>query len=119
MAYLTESASSGTTVHFQSGSFGIGSGRSSRFKTLFGGALCALGLLVGRAVVLEPTWRMTIGRVSMCPVNNAALGVPFILASEGHHVAFAKSHDPWCDVYVVRDKKRLTRLKRHDKALVS
>lgn len=75
-------------------------------------------LLVCRALVLQPPRWVTVGRILMCPVNYAPLGIPFILAAEGHRVALAKVHDPRRYIDVVRDQKRLARLERQDKALV-
>ena len=75
-------------------------------------------LLVNFAIVFEPAHRVTIAWVAVCPVDHAALGVPFILAAERHHVAFAKADNSRRQIDVVRDEQRLTRGERHDEALM-
>ena len=66
----------------------------------------------------NPTVRVTVALVTVCPVNHAAFGVPFVFAAEGHQIAFAKSDDSRRQIDVVRDQQRLSRRKRHNKALM-
>ncbi len=55
----------------------------------------------------------------MRPVDDTALGVPFIFAEEFDAIADLQLSDPRRDVDVVGDEQRLTRIQPQDKPLMS
>jgi hypothetical protein len=66
----------------------------------------------------DPAMEMTAGRVTMGPVDHSAFGVPFILPVEFDPVLLSKTRNPRCNIYVVRHKKSLPRIKFDDKPLM-
>ena len=76
-------------------------------------------LLVRYPGVSEPTRRVLAAWVVMRPVDDAALAIPLILATELDRVACREPLDPWRDVDVVSDQERLPRRETQDESLVT
>ena len=58
-------------------------------------------------------------RVMVCPVDDAALWIRFILTIELNSIATAQCFDAVGDVDVMGDEQGLTRCKAEDKALMA
>jgi hypothetical protein len=61
----------------------------------------ALTSLIGLPIVSDPSGRMSALRIMVCPVDYAALRVPFILAIEGNDVSCTECVDALCEIDVV------------------
>ena len=85
----------------------------------YDGYLAAWLLLVHHAVVLQPTRDVQAIRVMVCPVDDTALCIPFILTIERHSIATLQCFDTGSEVNVMGDKQGLTRCKSEDKALMA
>lgn len=69
--------------------------------------------------MLQPARCVAASGVSVCPVDDAALGVPFLLTRERHPVAGIQGWDARRDVDVVGDQQGLTRCPLEDEALMA
>ena len=69
--------------------------------------------------MLQPARYVAASGVSVCPVDDAAFGVPFILTRERYSVAVIQGWDAGRDVDVVGDQQGLTGCQLEDEALMA
>lgn len=76
------------------------------------------GLLICSALVFEPSRDMTAGGIVVGPVDEAALGVPDILAEESDRVPFLQTINTRCEFDVVLDQDRPAGCESQDEPLM-
>jgi len=92
---------------------------SARADTSRGARSPPSQLLVNHPVVLQPSRDMVTTWVMVGPVDDAALGIRFILTMELNPVATAQRFDAASDVDVMGNQQGLTRCKSEDKPLMA
>jgi hypothetical protein len=76
-------------------------------------------LLIGVTIVLDPSVCMTVLRIAMRPVDDAAPLIPLILAVELDRVSRLERADAPGEIDIVRDQHRVPRREAHDETLMA
>lgn len=69
--------------------------------------------------MLQPTGDVLAIRIMVCPMDDAAFLIPFILTIKGNSIGNPQCLDAGSDVYVMGDEQGLTRGKSEDEALMA
>ncbi len=75
-------------------------------------------LLKCLSFMLYPAIEMPACGISMGPVNNATLGIPFVFPIKFHRVPFSQGIDPWSKVDIVRNQHSLAGCQFNNKSLM-
>ena len=74
--------------------------------------------MVSDAVMFQPAIDMATGGVVVRPVDDAALGIPFVFTVELHKIALIQRINSRCHINIVGDQYRLARRQLNYKALM-